>query len=91
MLLACAATTRGDHASHKRVARVCLEKKTGAKAAEIIAIITVRSLVKTSLKTARDSADNADAGVSYLHIEIKIKHRSPPREKTSAGFFAFDD
>ena len=66
-------------------------EKTGAKAAEIIAIITVRSLVKTSLKTARDSADNADAGVSYLHIEIKIKHRSPPREKTSAGFFAFDD
>jgi hypothetical protein len=41
----------------KGVARVRLEKKTGAKAIENMAIIAVGSLVKTSLKPARDSDD----------------------------------
>jgi hypothetical protein len=34
-------------------------EKTGAKAVEIKAIIAVRCLVKTSLKPARDSADES--------------------------------
>jgi hypothetical protein len=41
------------------VARVRLEKKTGAKAIEIIAIIAVGSIVKTSLTPARDSDDKS--------------------------------
>jgi hypothetical protein len=71
----------------KGVARVRLEEKTGAKAIEIIAIIAVGSLVKTSLKPARDSDDKIRLqGVSYLPHRNKLEHQSRPREKTSAGF-----